>query len=89
MMHAAIFPFGYESNTELYELLSIELPSHLNSLPAFEIPSKLTDLPNLNSFDLDEKLIHSIDSKYHSISDMNIQNKNLKTFHSFMLTFVA
>ena len=36
MMHAAIFPFGYESNTELYELLSIELPSHLDSLPAFE-----------------------------------------------------
>ena len=28
MMHAAIFPFGYQSNTELYEFLSID------SLPA-------------------------------------------------------
>ena len=80
MMHAAIFPFGYESNTELYELLSIELPSHLDSLPAFEIRSKLTDLPNLNSFDLDENLIHTIDLKYHSILDVN--NIKYKS-HSF------
>ena len=64
----------------LYELLSIQLPSHLDSLPAFEIRSKLTDLPNLNSFDQDENLIHTIDSKYHSISDMN--NIKYKS-HSF------
>ena len=80
MMHAAIFSFGYESNTELYELSSVELPSHLDSLPAFEIRSKWTDLPNLNSFDLDENLIHTTDPKYHSISNMN----NTKyRFHSF------
>ena len=60
MMHAAIFSFGYESNTELYKLLSIELPSQLDSLPAFEIRSKLNDFPNLNSFDLDENLIHTL-----------------------------
>ena len=46
-------------------------------MPAFEIRSKLTDLPNLNSFDLDENLIHTIDSKYHNISDMNNININL------------
>ena len=47
MMRAImICPFGYESNTELYELLSIALPSHFDPLPAFEIRSKLTDLPN-------------------------------------------
>ena len=59
MMHPAILPFSYESNTELYELLSIGLPS------------QLTGLPNLNYFDLDENLIHTIDSKYHIISDKN------------------
>ena len=66
MMHAAILPFSYESNTELCERLSIELPSHL------------TDLPHLN---LDENLIHAIESKYHSISDKNNINLRFSFFH--------
>ena len=84
MMHAAIFSFGYEAKKELYKL-SIELPSQLDLLPAFEIRSKWTDLPNLNSFDLDENLIHTIDSKHHSISDMN--NIKYKS-HSFSFFYV-
>ena len=64
----------------MYELLSVELSPQLNSLPEFRIQSKLTDLPNLNSFDLYENLIHTIDSRYHSISD----NYNIKyKAHSF------
>ena len=50
MMHAATFPFGNVSNTELCELLSMELTSQFDSLAAFEIRSNLTDLPKLKFF---------------------------------------
>ena len=61
---AEIFPFGLFSKTELCELLEVELPSQIESLPSFEIVSKLSNLPNLNSFDIDENLFQTKNSKY-------------------------
>ena len=84
-MHAAIFLLVMNQTQNFYELFSIELPLQLDLLPAFEIPSKSTDPPNLNSFDSEENLMHTIDSKYHSISEMN--NTKCKS-HSFPFSHV-
>ena len=62
--NAEIYPFGLLSKTELCDLLGVDLPSQIESLPSFEIVSKLTNLPNLNSLDIDENLIQAIHSKY-------------------------
>ena len=64
--NAEIFPSGYSSSSELLDLFGIDLPSQLALLPTFETRSKLSNLPDLNDFDMDENLIHTIDSVYHS-----------------------
>ena len=46
--------------------------------------SRLDNLPRLNDFDLDENLRHSIDSKYHKVSDLS----NLNTAKTFSLFHV-
>ena len=84
--NAEIYPFGLLSKTELCDLLGVDLPSQIESLPSFEIVSKLTNLPNLNSFDIDENLIQAINSKYYKVHDLaklniNNQSNNFSMFH--------
>ena len=84
--NAEIYPFGLLSKTELCDLLWVDLPSQIESLPSFEIVSKLTNLPNLNSFDIDENLIQAINSKYYKVHDLaklNTDNRsnNFSMFH--------
>ena len=79
---ADVFPFGLSSKSELLQLNGIDLPSQLATLPAYEILSRLDNLPRLNDFDLDENLMHSIDSKYHKVSDLSNLN-TVKTFSLF------
>ena len=50
--------------------MGIDLPLQLDLLPSFEIASKLTNLPDLNSCDLDENLVQTINSSYHKIVDL-------------------
>ena len=57
---SAIFPFGYESNIELFNLYDIDLPSLLEMLPLYDLVSKISNVPNLNKSDLDENFIHTI-----------------------------
>ena len=83
---AEIFPFGMLSKTELCDLLEVELPSQTESLPSFEIASKLSNLSNLSSFDIDEDLIQTINSKYYKVQDLanlnvNKQSNNFSLFH--------
>ena len=68
--NSRIFPFGFLSKTELCDLMGVDLPSQLDLLPSFEIASKLTNLPSLNSCDLDENLVQTINSSYHKIGDL-------------------
>ena len=58
---AEIFPFGLIAN----DLCSV------NNIPNLDIRSKLTDIPNLKDFDLEENLIHSIQSDYHPLHSLN------------------
>ena len=62
MERADQFPFGLESNIELFDLYGIDLPSLVNSLPSTDIRSKLSNLPSLGDFDIDENYIHSVNS---------------------------
>ena len=67
--NSRIFPFGFLSKTELCDLMGVNLPS-------LEIASKLTNLPKLNSCDLDENLVQTINSSYHRIGDLPKANFN-------------
>ena len=80
---STIFPFGYESNIELFNLYDIDLPSLLEMLPSYDLVSKLSNMPNLNKSDLDENFIHTINSKYHSVSDLIRLNKMSTDFSLF------
>ena len=85
--NSRIFPFGSLSKTELCDLMGVDLPSQLDLLPSFEIASKLTNLPDLNSCDLDENLVQTINSSYHKIGDL--PKVNMKShFHNFSLFHV-
>ena len=59
----------------------------INNIPNLDIQSKLTDIPNLKDFDLEENLIHSIQSDYHPLHSLNsfvkehIITKSLALYH--------
>ena len=51
-----------------------------------KLVSKLTKMPNLDSFNLDENLIQTIDSKYHKVQELdrvhsNTYGPNCSFFH--------
>ena len=80
MERADQFPFGSESNIELFDLYGIDLPSLVNSLPSTDIRSKLSNLPSLGDFDIDENYIHSVNSRYFNnseISKLKVANQDL------------
>ena len=84
--NSEIFPFGLVSKSEMSELLDVDLPSQVDNLPSFEIISKLSNMPNLNSSDLDENFIKTINSKYYKTHDLpKISNhhhtKDFSLFH--------
>ena len=63
--NSEMFPFGLVSKSEMCELSDVDLPSQIDKLPSFEIISKLSNMPNLNSSDLDENFVQTINSKYY------------------------
>ena len=52
------------------------MPSLFELLPSYETVSKLTKMPNLDSFDLDENLIQTIDSKYYKVQELDRVHSN-------------
>ena len=73
-----IIPFGYSSSSDLLDLYGIDFSSQLALLPTLETRSKLYNLPNLNDFDMDENLIHIIDSKYYEIPEFSKLSHDVK-----------
>ena len=69
--NAEIYSFGYLSTFEMLNLYGIDIPSQLSMLPSYTVCSKLTKLPNLDDFDMDENLIHTVDSRYVRIPELN------------------
>ena len=83
--NSEIFPFGLVSKSEMFELSDVDLPSQVDNLPSFEIISKLSNMPNLNSSDLDENFIHTINKYYKTYDLPKISNhhhtKDFSLFH--------
>ena len=65
------------------ELNDIDLPSQLKFLESYHIKSKLTNMPNLHDFDMDENLIHKVNSHYYAIIDFSRVKKNPHQFSLF------
>ena len=82
--NSQFIPLFFLDKSELLELNGIDLPSQLSSLESYELKSKLTHMPSLQDFDMDENLIHKVNSKYYDIIDFTMVNKNpisLSMFH--------
>ena len=76
LSNSEAFPFGFLSKTELCDLFGVDMPSLFELVSSYETVSKLTKMPNLDSFDLDENLIQTIDSKYHKVQELDRVHSN-------------
>ena len=83
--NSQIYPYFFLDKSELLDLNGIDLPSQLNFLESYEIKSKLTNMPNLHDFDMDDNLIHKVNSKYDDIIDFPQIKKNSHAFSIFHL----
>ena len=76
------FPFFFLDKSELHDLNGIYLPSQLKLLESYELKFKLSNMANLQDLDMDENLIHKVNSKYYDVIDFP---KVMKNPHSFSL----
>ena len=67
----------------MLNLHGIDIPSQLSMLPSYTVCSKLTKLPNLDDFDMDENLIHAVDSRYVQIPELNELRPTKQSFSLF------
>ena len=81
-LNAEIFPFGVLSKLEPLDPYGIDLRGHLQTLSPFETRTKSE---NLNDFDIDDNIVNTIYSKYHTlneVSQLNLTRKNFSIFHT-------
>ena len=80
-----IFPFFFLDKFNLLELNGIDLPSQLKLSESYDFKSKLTNMPSLHDFDMNENLIHKVNSDYYNIITFL---KTMKTKDCFSLFHV-
>ena len=81
-----LFPFGYENNYELQNIINTDNLKSLENLPSYKIASKAYDIDFLKQHDIDDNVIANINSRYYLVNGFtNIKNNN-KTF-SIYITF--
>ena len=83
--NSQIFPFFFLDKSNLLDLNGIDLPSQLKLLESYDFKSKLTNMPSLHDFDMDENLIHKVNSDYYDIITFP---KTMKTKDCFSLFHV-
>ena len=70
-----MFPFGHLNNFEMGNLNLLDSMHLINTVPEFEICVEARKLNNLKSRDIDENIVHSINSKYYTCQQfVNIEN---------------
>ena len=69
------------------ELNGIDLPTQLKFLESCDVKSRLINMPNLQDFDMDDNLIHKVNSLYHHIIDFSGGKKNPHQFSLFHVNF--
>ena len=75
---------------DIHWLESIKIPIEL--LGSYELKSRLAKLPNLQDFDMDENLIHEVNSKYYDVStfpEIKKMTKSFSLFHSNLRSLSA
>ena len=80
-----MFPFASLANEEVLGLHDFDLPSFIDSAPAFEITSNLMDLPNLSDYDIDEHMPQNIDSRYFTLpklSSLQLSSTDFSILHT-------
>ena len=83
--NSQIFPFFFLDKSNLLDLNGIDLPSQLKLLESYDFKSELTNMPSLHDFDMDENLIHKVNSDYYDIITFP---KTMKTKDCFSLFHV-
>ena len=81
--NSEIFPLLLLDKSELLDLYGVDLPSQLKLLDSYELRSKLANMPNLQDFDMDENLIHKVNSKYYDIVSFPQIRKTRDSFSLF------
>ena len=81
--NSQIFPFFFFDKSQLLQLNGIDLPSQLKLRAFYDVKSKLTSMPGLHDFDMDENLIHKVNSKYYDIIDFSEVKENPCQFSLF------
>ena len=81
--NSEIFPHFFLDKSQLLELNGIDLPSQLTFLESYDIKSRLMNMPNLHDFDMDENLIHKVNSHYYDIIDFSRIKKYPHQFSIF------
>ena len=91
--NSQIFPFYFLDKSDILQLNDIDLPSQLELLGSYELKSRLAKLPNLQDFDMDENLIHAVNSKYYDVSTFpqikKMTKKSFSLFHSNLRSLSA
>ena len=94
--NSEIVPFFFLDSHELLDLNGIALPSQLKLLGSYELKSKLKTMPNLHDYDMDENIIHTVNSNYYDVTTFaQIQKArdSLSLFHTnlriFLLTLMS
>ena len=77
------FPHFFLDKSQLMELNGIDLPSQLKFLESYDISSRLMNMPNLHDFDMDENLIHKVNSRNYDIIDFSRVKKYPHQFSLF------
>ena len=78
---AFVFPFGFEDNHDLNNILSSDSMEIFDKLPNFEIKSRASEIGNLKKHDVDANTADNIDSRYFSVQEF----QKLKRDNSFNL----
>ena len=86
--NSEIFPHFFLDKSQLLELNGIDLPSQLKFLESYDIKSRLMNMPNLHDFDMDENLIHKVNSHYYD--NVNLLNYNTHNYtNEFMNNMIS
>ena len=79
---AETFPFGLETNHELFNINNLDSLKTLEMLPNYEIVSRASDIGALKQFDVDENIINNINFRYYPAYEFQ-KLKVKQTFNLF------
>ena len=90
--NSEIVPFFFLDTHEFLDLNGFDLPSWLKLLGSYELKSKLKTMPNLLDYDMDENIIHTVNSNYYdstTFAQIQKARDSLSLFHTNLRSLSA